>query len=41
MRAIFIIPVHCTDPVELLYAEHLKKGMLEITEAVRLGGGPN
>jgi hypothetical protein len=24
MGAIFIIPVHGTDPVQLLYAQHLK-----------------
>lgn len=23
MSAIFVIPVHCTNPVELLYAENL------------------
>ena len=23
MRAVFVIPVHCTNPVQLLYAKHL------------------
>lgn len=23
MRAVFVIPVHCTNPIQLLYAENL------------------
>lgn len=29
MRAILVIPVHCTDPIQLLYAQHLFNSTVE------------